>query len=126
MKKVIRLTESDLHKLVKESVKRILNENMDWNSKEYLLNDKKTSGINVKPYSNNTVLIDNSIQPFLFNIKTQQFTDEKGNVINPRMFNDSDASKIASDLINVLRQNYNISNAPIHWDIFRGKSKAYK
>jgi hypothetical protein len=27
MKKVIRLTESDLHKLVKESVKRILNEN---------------------------------------------------------------------------------------------------
>ena len=36
MKKVIRLTESDLHKLVKESVTRILNENIDegnlWNN----------------------------------------------------------------------------------------------
>ena len=36
MKKVIRLTESDLHKLVKESVTRILNENVDegnlWNN----------------------------------------------------------------------------------------------
>ena len=122
MKKVIRLTESDLHKMVKESVKRILNEKLDWNSNEYLLNDKKTAAIYVKPYSNVAVLIDNSIQPFLFNIKTQQFTDLKGNVINTHMFNDSDATTIANDLINVLRYRYN-TNIEIHRDLFRGKTK---
>lgn len=31
MKKVIRLTESDLHRIIKESVERVLNEGQGWN-----------------------------------------------------------------------------------------------
>lgn len=34
MKKTIRLTESDLHRVIKESVKRVLNENIDLDRQE--------------------------------------------------------------------------------------------
>jgi S-ribosylhomocysteine lyase LuxS involved in autoinducer biosynthesis len=38
-KKLIRLTESDLHRIVKESVKRILRENKDTNVKVRIIHD---------------------------------------------------------------------------------------
>lgn len=55
MKKIIRLTESDLHKIIKESVKRIINEDVlgnDWNSVDVGANDNVTDvSNNYEPFN---------------------------------------------------------------------------
>ena len=60
MKKVIRLTENDIHRIVKNSVKRILKEN-DYDSQMIYLNgnvcdDEGNSAVNLW-FENNTIVV---------------------------------------------------------------------
>lgn len=59
MKKIIRLTESELHRIIKESVKRIIKEDVlgnDWNTTEIGGNDNITSvSNNYEPFDDQKV-----------------------------------------------------------------------
>jgi hypothetical protein len=59
MKKVIRLTESDLHKMIKESVTRILNEN---NSNQSLNLRNVTQLLKFSIYNQNFEIVDKQIE----------------------------------------------------------------
>ena len=59
MKKIIRLTESELHRIIKESVKRIIKEDVlgnDWNTTEAGGNDNITAiSNNYEPFDDQKV-----------------------------------------------------------------------
>jgi hypothetical protein len=59
MKKIIRLTESELHRIIKESVKRIIKEDVlgnNWNTTEVGSNDNITSiSNNYEPFDDQKV-----------------------------------------------------------------------
>jgi hypothetical protein len=124
MKKLIRLTESDLHKIVKESVKKILSEAgmpyggefyMKHPSNEYSLyfnkgirdsqNAKdKESGKYPNPYNGWMKRVNNG---------DGSWSDADFNHEDWHMYDDDDASLTASRL-----QQYD-PNGAYHWDMFR-------
>lgn len=64
MNKIIRLTESDLHRIVKETVKRVIKEDVlgnDWNATEIGTNDNVTDvSNNYEPFDDQKLNDDNN------------------------------------------------------------------
>lgn len=107
-KQVIRLTESDLHRIVKESVKRIINETYD---------DFETNHNSLKKYSSDfdTFLDDNSKinndrRNNLINAQEKQYLRNKG--IRQRFTNDElEALKSGIEPL----RDYTLPDAEIDW-----------
>ena len=130
-KKLIRLTEGDLHKIVKESVKRLLSEagmpyggefEMEHPSKDYALyfnkgiRDSKNaedekSGRYTNPYNGWRKRVNNG---------NGNWSDANFNPEDLYMYGDNDASLTAERL-----QRYDPKGA-YHWDMFRSGNKPIK
>ena len=101
-KKLIRLTESDLHRIVRESVNRVLNETY-------------TAGVQVRPYTNNVLQI-------IVGGEAVAYADATGRVLDRNMqpckpydyikLSDDDAATLAQELNRVLGNKF-------HYDMFR-------
>jgi hypothetical protein len=99
-KKLIRLTENDLHKIVKESVNRILME-------------AQSEGVQVRPYTENVFAVGNNSGVKFYVDRNGRFYD--GNMQptkNVACLTDYDATQVASQL------NKAIGNM-FHWDMFK-------
>lgn len=104
----IRLTEGDLHRIVKESVKKVL--------KEYggMGRSQASTGANVKPYTSNMwVVSDNTGVRFYVDRNGNFYDSNKQPTHNVRGLTDFDAGEVAYEL------NKAIGNM-FHWDMFRG------
>ena len=100
MKNRVRLTENDLHRIVNESVKRILME-------------AQSEGIQVRPYTANVFAVGNSNGVKFYVDRNGRFYDRNMQPTkNVACLTDYDASQVAHQL------NKEIGNM-FHWDLFR-------
>ena len=100
-KKLIRLTESDLHKIVKESVNKILME------------AAQSEGVQVRPYTNNVFAVGNNSGVKFYVDRRGVFYDKNMQPTrNVRCLTDYDADQVTRQL------NQAIGNM-FHRDIFR-------
>ena len=101
-KKLIRLTEENLHRIVRESVNKVLNE-------------AYTAGVQVRPYTNNVLQI-------IVVGDTVAYADATGRVLDRNMqpckpndyikLSDDDTATLAQELNRVLGNKF-------HYDMFR-------
>ena len=100
-KQVIRLTESDLHRIIKESVNKILRE-------------ESSEGVQVRPYTNNVFCVGNNSEVKFYVDRNGQFYDKNMQPTNNvACLTDYDAQQVAKEL------NKSVGNK-FHWDMFRG------
>ena len=100
-KKLIRLTENDLHRIVKESVNRILME-------------AQSEGVQVRPYTENVFAVGNNSGIKFYVDRNGRFYD--GNMQptkNVACLTDYDAQQVANQLNKALGNMF-------HYDMFRG------
>ena len=100
-KKLIRLTENDLHRIVKESVNRILME-------------AQSEGVQVRPYTENVFAVGNNSGVKFYVDRNGRFYD--GNMQptkNVACLTDYDAQQVANQLNKALGNMF-------HYDMFRG------
>jgi len=100
-KKLIRLTESDLHRIVKESVNKILME-------------AQSEGVQVRPYTENVFAVGNNSGVKFYVDRNGRFYD--GNMQptkNVACLTDYDAQQVANQLNKALGNMF-------HYDMFRG------
>ena len=99
-KQIIRLTEGDLHRIIKESVKRILKEDYNPFSEEYLGKHSEDSGNDfdldghydfLKKYGLNHISYPyNGVIVICKEGQGCNFMDENGNILSPVWFDDID------------------------------------
>lgn len=99
-KKLIRLTESDLHRIIKESVNKILME-------------EKTEGVYVKRYTENVFAVGNNSNVKFYVDRSGRFYDRNMQPTkNVACLTDYDASQVAQQLNKVIGNMF-------HYDMFR-------
>lgn len=110
MKKTIILNESDLHRIINESVKRILREgfaNVDPRDKT------RSEGAHVQQYSDNMFVVTNGSHTYFFVDRNGRFYTPNGQpTTNVRTLVDADAERVAYDLNKALGNMF-------HRDMFR-------